>query len=254
MPTRTAAHPNGGDPMADGALARPVLIGCSHGTSDPAGRRTIRALLDAIAAARPELDVREAFVDVQQPEVAAVVAEAQTDAPAGPPVVVVPLLLSGGYHVHVDIAAAVAGGRALAAAPLGPDPRLAALLDERLTEAGARVDDAVVLAAAGSSDRRAADDVEHVARELQSQRRGPVTVGYGAGCDPSVPQAVAAARRGGAQRVVVAAYLLAPGFFHDRLQAAGADLVTAPLAPHPTLVAMALDRYAAARRSAVAGS
>ena len=95
---------------------------------------------------------------------------------------------------------------------------------------------------------------EHLARELRSLRWGPVTVGYGAGCDPSVPQAVAAARRGGAPRVAVAAYLLAPGCFHDRLQAAGADLVTAPLAPHPTLVEIALDRYEAAARSVVVGS
>ena len=50
---------------------------------------------------------------------------------------VVPLLLSVGYHVKVDIARAVKSrpGSA-AAAPLGPDPRLAKLLDQRLREAG----------------------------------------------------------------------------------------------------------------------
>uniref|UniRef100_UPI000ADFB7F4 sirohydrochlorin chelatase n=1 Tax=Cellulosimicrobium cellulans TaxID=1710 RepID=UPI000ADFB7F4 len=91
----------------------------------------------------------------------------------------------------------------------------------------------------------------------RERRPGPVSVGYGAMAKPSVADAVAAARadlagRGvpGADapeagpRVVVAAYLLAPGFFHDRLQAAGADVVTAPLAPDPRLTAIVLDRYA----------
>ena len=47
-------------------------------------------------------------------------------------------------------------------------------------------------------------------------------------------------------RVVIAAYLLAPGFFHDQLQKAGADLVTAALLPSPVLAEIALDRYDAA--------
>jgi hypothetical protein len=46
--------------------------------------------------------------------------------------------------------------------------------------------------------------------------------------------------------VVVASYLLAPGSFHRVLAESGADLVTAPLAPHPELVEIALDRYRAA--------
>jgi sirohydrochlorin ferrochelatase len=112
-----------------------------------------------------------------------------------------------------------------------------------------------VLAAAGSSDARAADAVGEVARGLRAAwPHGPVTVGYGAGCAPSVPDAVAAARAtlpapsadGAAPgRVVVAAYLLAPGFFHDRLLLAGADVVTAPLAPDDRLADVVLDRYRA---------
>lgn len=235
---------------------RPVLVGCSHGTADPAGRATIHEILAAIAEARPDLDVREAFVDVQQPEVADVVAQALEDREAGqvtgPPVVVVPLLLSGGFHVHVDIAAAVApsGGRAVAAAALGPDPLLVEVLLTRLAEAEVHDDDAVVLAAAGSSDLRAAADVERVVAELAARRTGPVTVGYGSASLPRVPEAVAAARAAGAGRVVVASYLLAPGFFHDRLQQAGADVVTAPLGPDPRLARIALERWAHALQAA----
>ena len=73
-----------------------------------------------------------------------------------------------------------------------------------------------------------------------------MTVGYGSAARPTVPDAVAAARAAGAPRVVVAAYLLAPGYFHDRLAEAGADVVTAPLAPDRRLVDVVLDRYSAA--------
>lgn len=227
-----------------------ILVGCSHGTADPDGRATILAILARMAEARPDLDVREAFVDVQQPEVADVVRHAVE---GGAPVVVVPLLLSAGYHVHVDIAAAVEpwGGRAVAARALGPDPRLVELLDERLDLAGALPDDAVVLAAAGSSDARATADVERVAAELARRRRGPVTVGYGSAAHPRVPAAVAAARAAGARRVAIASYLLAPGFFHDRLRLAGADVVSRPLGADARVVGTALDRWAEAARAAL---
>ncbi|MFF2268420.1 sirohydrochlorin chelatase [Cellulosimicrobium cellulans] len=259
------------------AGAPPVLVGCSHGTNDLTGRDVIRALLDDVRAVRPDLDVREAFVDVQQPEVADVVtsvvapgsptvggsvpdgpsadsaepgAPATTASTAPRDAVVVPLLLSGGFHVSVDVAAAVedrgpGAGRAAAATPLGPDPRLVDLLADRLAEAGLRADDAVVIAAAGSSRPGAARDVEELAAGLRGRVSGSVTVGYGAMAKPSVPDAVAAARAALAPggRVVVAAYLLAPGFFYDRVLEAGGDVVTAPLAPDARLAAIVLDRY-----------
>jgi sirohydrochlorin ferrochelatase len=166
----------------------------------------------------------------------------------------VPLLLSGGYHVHVDIARAVEGhDGAVAARPLGPDPRLAGVLRDRLLAAGADPHDpltAVVVAAAGSSDPRAVADVEHTADLLQRGWAGPVTTGYGSAAQPSVPDAVAAARRGGAERIVVAAYLLAPGHFADKLASSGADAVSAPLLPDERIAAVLLDRYDAAAAAA----
>lgn len=230
----------------------PVLVGCSHGTDSHAGRAAIRSILDGVRAARPDLDVREAFVDVQHPEIAQAVVDA-VDQP-GASAVVVPLLLSVGFHVRVDIAGAVDGAPAVAAVPLGPDERLVDVLADRLAEAGLRDDDAVVLAAAGSTDPGAAVAVEAVAAGLAARIGRTVGIGYGAGATPRVPDAVAAARASGAPRVVVAAYLLAPGFFHDRVLAAGADVVTAPLAPDDRLVAVVLDRYATATAELVAGA
>jgi len=42
---------------------------------------------------------------------------------------------------------------------------------------------------------------------------------------------------------VIATYLLAPGFFHDQLAAAGADLLAAPLGDHPLVADVAAERY-----------
>ena len=223
-------------------MTDPVLIGCSHGTNDAAGRAVVRGLLDDVRAARPGMDVREAFVDVQEPGVDDVVAGVLS---SGRRAVVVPLLLSGGYHTNVDIARAVSSGtgRAVAARPLGPDERLADLLLRRLADAGVSPDAAVVLAAAGSSDSRATDDVEALASVVRDRRPGAVEIGYGSSAAPAVPVAVESLRASGFREVAVAAYLLAPGFFHDRLKVAGADVVTAPLAPDPVLADIVLDRF-----------
>ncbi|RYV49665.1 sirohydrochlorin chelatase [Pengzhenrongella frigida] len=224
-----------------------MLLGCSHGTDSVAGRAAIRSILADVRVARPELDVRETFVDLQEPAVADAVG-AVVD--PGGVAVVVPLLLSGGFHVHVDIAASVDGRPAVATAPLGPDARLVRVLLDRLVGAGAGPGDAIVLAAAGSTDPRAAVAVEEVAAALRAAwPEGPVTVGYGSASTPRVPDAVRAARAAGAQRVVVASYLLAPGFFLDRLGEAGADVVTSPLAPDPRLADIVLDRYDAGVRA-----
>ncbi|WP_413450472.1 CbiX/SirB N-terminal domain-containing protein [Georgenia phoenicis] len=269
MTTHIAAAPA---PERSRPGSAPVLIGCSHGTNDPTGRQVVRSILDDVRAARPGLDVREAFVDVQQPEVADVVTSVVTSDRGSGGAVVVPLLLSGGYHVEVDIAAAVAdrdgpASRAVATPALGPDHRLVDLLAHRLEEAGVRPHDAVVVAAAGSSRSGAARDVEKVAAGLRKRHPGPVTVGYGAKAQPSVPDAVTAARaalagaarpeqRDGdaaAPRVVVAAYLLAPGYFYDRVLEAGANVVTAPLGADPRLTSIVLDRYDAAAAALAAG-
>jgi sirohydrochlorin ferrochelatase len=239
-------------------MNKPIMVACAHGTSSLQGAAEVNALRAAITTLRPGLDVREAYVDVQQPDLVDVVA----GLPEGAGAVVVPLLLSVGYHVKVDIARAVKSRpETLAAAPLGPDPRLAALLDQRLREAGVTDRDSIVLAAAGSSNPNAAVSVEELAGQLRELRRNRIVAAYGASAKPSVPDAVAMLReeaKGGAGagesagavdlggRVVIASYLLAPGFFHDQLAKAGADLVTAPLLPSAVLAEIALERFDAA--------
>jgi sirohydrochlorin ferrochelatase len=124
-----------------------------------------------------------------------------------------------------------------------------AVLHDRLVQAGAdpaSPSTAVVVAAAGSSDARSVADVEATAALLQRSWAGAVTTGYGSAAQPTVADAVVAARDAGADRVVVAAYLLAPGHFHDKLAGAVADLTTAPMLPDDRIAAVLLDRYDAA--------
>ena len=224
-----------------------ILVACAHGTSNAEGKAAILEVVEQIRAARPGLTVLDAYVDVHGPELPEVVA----GLPEGARAVVVPLLLSVGYHVKVDIAKAVKSRPGtLAAGPLGPDERLAGLLAERLREAGLEAEDAVVLAAAGSSNPRAAVDVERLADMLRHLVPNRILPGYGASATPSVPDAVTELRDEEEGRVVVASYLLAPGYFHDQLAKAGADAVAAPLLPSPVIAELALDRYDAALAAA----
>ncbi len=222
----------------------PVLVATAHGTGSATGRGAVGALVAAVARRRPDLVVRAAFVDVQPPTPTRVLEQIDEQ-----PSRLVPLLLSAGYHVFVDLTvAAKASPSATLVAALGPDPRLAALLHERLLEAGLRDDDVVVMAAAGSSQASAVADCEQVARDLGELIDRPVTTAYLSAAHPRLDAAVAAAREAGPQRVVVATYLLAPGFFADLAGRSGADVVTAPLlrahaAPPDALVDIVLDRY-----------
>ena len=228
-----------------GTRTRPVLLACSHGTSSSAGQLAVAGLVLAVAARRPDLDVRSSFVDVQEPDVPSTLASIGSRA-----VNVVPLLLSAGYHVHVDLAEAAADAHDAAVRPaLGPDLRLAGQLVRRLDEAGVQPSDAVVLAAAGSSDRRAVEHCEAMGRMLAELLGRDVTVGYISAVEPALGDAVETARRTApGRRVAVATYLLAPGYFADLAAASGADVVSAPLlladepAP-PELAELVLDRF-----------
>jgi sirohydrochlorin ferrochelatase len=233
------------NPVQD-RVREPVLVACSHGTRSEQGRTVVEALRAAVRGARPGLRVAAAHVDVQEPELGAVVDALVAD---GERCVVVPLLLSSGYHVRVDIAQALrdTGGRAVAAPALGPDEVITAALVDRLEEAlGTPVEEfagEIVLAAAGSSDARAAADVEAAVASLSARTGRPVTSGFLSAQEPTVADAVAAARARGAGAVAVAGYLLAPGVFSARLAAAGADVVAEPLGVHPALVELVLSRY-----------
>ena len=216
------------------------LVAVAHGTADPAGIRVVHDLVREMAAQRPDLPISLGFVDLLTPALPSLVRRITSDTDDA---VVVPLLLSAGYHVYVDVAAEARRypGRVRAAGALGPDPVLAEILADRLGDLN-RIDH-VVLAAAGSSDPRALLDCEETAALLGRRIDRPVTVGYLSGAGDRLPAVLA--RTPG--RVAVANYLLAPGFFNSLVHRHARGHRTAdPLGADPRLATLALQRHAAA--------
>ncbi|MGW0175468.1 sirohydrochlorin chelatase [Rhodococcus sp. NPDC003322] len=219
---------------------RPALVLVAHGTRSTRGVDLVAALAEEVSASVGI--TRVAFVDVLGPSPAEVLRD------LGGPAVVVPAFLASGYHVHSDVPREVteSGHPAAHVTPaLGPDPVLALVLRERLRETGWRRGDAVVLAAAGSSDPRALADVQRAAAMLAELTGDRVEIGYAATAQPRVPDVVRRVREASGRRVFVASYLLAHGLFHTRLGEAGADGVAEPLGVHPALVRLLVARYRA---------
>ena len=198
--------------------------------------------MSEVRRVRPELDVRLAFVDVAEPFLADVVAAVDA------PLIVVPVLLSRGYHVRVDIPQALAGRPDAAAAPaLGPDRAVSRALAERLEAArspGVGPGGLIVLVATGSSDPDAAADLAIAAADLAALVHTPVHAAVMSG--PGVPFAEAVSGHD-AVTVDVVPYLLAEGVFYDRLltesRALGVATVGGPIGAHPALVELILARY-----------
>jgi sirohydrochlorin ferrochelatase len=230
--------------MASFTRSRPPLVAVAHGSRDPRALPVVRALLDRVRAARPGLDVRLGHIELDEPLLG------DTLAGLRGPAVLVPLLLSRGYHVRQDIPAALTAApwvHGTVAAPLGPHPLLAEALHDRLLAAGwARTPGSgVVLAAAGSRDPAAARDTARTARLLAARLGVPVLPGYASAATPTVPDAVSAlAARGCARaRIAVASYFTAPGRFATQSAAASPRLAATPLGPHPAMTRLILHRY-----------
>ncbi|MEO3870854.1 CbiX/SirB N-terminal domain-containing protein [Nonomuraea sp. B12E4] len=234
----TLPHPaTPGAPIPGGS---PTLLLAAHGTRSGAGERTLAALAEAAAAARPGCRVELGYLEISSPLLSAVLPAVRG------PVVVVPLLLAGGFHAHVDLPAVVAEHRpdAVVARWLGPHRLLTSALARRLAGAGLRATDAVLLGAAGSADPAALADVRAAAHRLAVRLARPVTAAFAASGTPSLPEAMERlASTPAAPRVAIASYVLAPGHFHDRLATAGAGLVSDPLGADPDVAALIWHRY-----------
>ncbi|KQZ75498.1 sirohydrochlorin chelatase [Nocardioides sp. Root151] len=228
-----------------GPAAGPSLVTVAHGTRMSAGNRIAVAIT---AQARRRLDVAAtaSYVELCQPHFADVMTSAQG------PTVVVPLLLSSGFHTRVDLPGAVTRSAypVRLAGPLGPHPLLAEVMVRRLLGAGARPDDPVVMAAAGSNDPAALVDLAEMTRLLRRRWDGPVHLATVGGRGRRVHDTVAAARAGG--RVAVVPYLLAPGHFlgqvRRRAASAGATVVADVIGADPLVAELVVRRYLACTR------
>ena len=238
-------------------MAAPALVALAHGSRDPRSARTIKTLVDTVRAMRPDLRVEAAFLELSRPGINAVVdrlVKAGHDE-----IVVIPLLLTHAYHAKVDVPEVVAAAQAThtqlqvrASAILGTEPCFLEVLDLRMREAlrGARVRelDALVLAAAGSSDPLANQAVARLGRLWGAHHKLPVTAAFASSSPPATGEAVRAFRGQGRRHIAVASLFLAPGFLPDRAAElaieAGAVAVSDPLGAHPELARTILARYA----------
>lgn len=221
------------------------LVTVAHGTRQVAGNAIAREITEAAGAAlgRPAVC---SYVELCDPLFADVVA-ASTE-----PTLVVPLLLSTGFHVRHDLPemAGDAGGPLVLGRQLGPHRLLAEVQVARLLAAGAVPGTRAVLVAAGSSDPLATRDLTRAAELLAARWGGPVGVAT-----------LSALGRRPAEVVqpgdVVSPYLLSPGLFATRLRAesleAGAAVVADVMGAHALVVELVVQRataLAAARRAA----
>jgi sirohydrochlorin ferrochelatase len=238
-------------------MAAPALVALAHGSRDRRSAATVKALVSEVRAMRPDLKVEAAFLELSKPDFHTVVdrlVKAGHDE-----IVVVPLLLTDAYHAKVDVPSAVVEAsarhprvRIQASTILGLEPTFLEVLDERLREAlkdaRCRELDALVLAAAGSSDPLANQAVARLARLWGTHHRLPVTAAYASSSPPATGEAVRAFRAEGRRHIAVASLFLAPGFLPDRAAElaveAGAVAVSEPLGAHPVLARAILARYA----------
>ncbi|MEU0504192.1 sirohydrochlorin chelatase [Nocardia sp. NPDC005998] len=245
---------------------RPVLIAVAHGSRDPRSAETMSAVVADIAAARPDLDVRLAFLDLNAPSVEqvvdAVAAQRYTHA------VVTPLLLGNAFHARVDLPGMLAAARTrhpqlrlTQAGVLGPDPQLIEALRDRVLGAMVERDTdripgrqafgrndriGIAVAAVGSSSPAANAHTAGVARRLAALTGWRTEICF-ATTEPTVTQAISRLHARGAERVLIAPWFLAPGLLTDRLIAAATELVHADIiGPHPALTDVVWDRYDAA--------
>jgi sirohydrochlorin ferrochelatase len=216
----------------------PTLIAVAHGTQDPNGLAEIRRLINIVRTKRPDLAIEMCWLDGAAPTLAALLPTVNG------PAVVVPILLSTGYHVKADIPAIVGDRPDTAISPpLGPDPRISRVVYLRLIQARTegQGDDGVVLIAAGSSDPDARAELTEVARQVERWNHFPVSIGQLTDPDPF-------AQAGPVDQV--ANYLLAPGYFNDKLHLlANAEVIADPIGAHPLVADVIIDHYDAAAQS-----
>ncbi|QBR91416.1 sirohydrochlorin chelatase [Nocardioides euryhalodurans] len=238
-------------------MTAPALVALAHGSRDPRSAETIAALVDEVKGMRPDLTIEKAFLELSRPSFQTVVDRLVRK--GHDEIVVVPLLLTEAYHAKVDVPRAVAeatarheGLRITTTDVLGLEPRLLEILDLRMREAlkqsRVRELDALVLAAAGSSDAMANQAVARLARLWGTRHKLPVTAAFASAAPPATGEAVRAFRGEGRRHIAVASLFLAPGFLPDRARElaleAGAVAVSDPLGAHPELARTVLARYA----------
>ncbi|MFF5118518.1 sirohydrochlorin chelatase [Dactylosporangium aurantiacum] len=230
----------------------------AHGSADPRAAASTRALARAVAAQRPGLDVRTAYLDHAGPRPDAVLHDMQRLGHRS--AVVVPLLLTSAFHGRVDLPAVIARAyadgltmRVVTTDVLGPvggvvHPLLVAGLRRQLP---AVAPDGVVMVAAGTRDDLARRTVDLAAAALGQQLGLPCRAAFASGSPVTGAVAVAALRAQGCARVAIASYFLATGRLHEAAVASAVSAGALAPAAEPLGRALDLARLVVARVAAV---
>lgn len=226
-----------------------TLVLTAHGSRDPRSGANARALADRLQSMRPDLDVRPAFLELNEPNFTDVLSELPDSRRA----VVAPLLLASAYHARLDIPKQIAdaGAHGIRQADvLGEDGRLVSVLRDRLAEldVSPRDDDlGVVVVAIGSSNTAANARTARVAARLGVGTNWVgATMAFATRPEASVAHAANRLRSRGARRLVIAPWFLAPGLITDgvsKFAAENAIPMAAPLGAHRLVAETVLDRY-----------
>lgn len=238
-------------------MTAPALVALAHGSRDPRSAQTIQALVGEVRKMRPDLRIEAAFLGLSKPSFPTVVDKLVR---AGyDEIVVVPLLLTEAFHAKVDVPAAIAAMetrhenlKVRASGILGLEAIFLEVLDRRLRaalkDARVRELDALVLAAAGSSDALANQAVTRLARLWGTRHKLPTVAAFASAAPPATGEAVRQFRAEGRRHIAVGSMFLAPGTLPDRAAElaleAGAVAVSEPLGADTEVARTILARYA----------
>ncbi len=212
---------------------------------------TVRTLIERVRELRPHLSVRLGHIELNEPLLADALASLDAEGAANS-AVLVPLLLSRGYHVKRDIPRPRPPHRDCGPSPpRSPHPLLVETLYERLVDQAGGPGRATRPGAPSGwpcSPPRA-----RATRSRSSTPAAPPSCwpnasacpssAYASAAAPTVAAAVRALAARGRHRIAVASYFTAPGRFATECAAAAPWIATAPLGTHAAMARLILHRY-----------
>ncbi|MBI2001153.1 MAG: sirohydrochlorin chelatase [candidate division NC10 bacterium] len=245
-------------------MAEAVLL-VGHGSREAEGNAQFEAFVERVRPAFPGRVTRHCYIELATPGIPEGIDQCVAQGAAR--VVVLPVILFSSGHAKLEIPYEIdeAQGRHPGvdfryARPLGVDPRILAILDERLAEAavrmppGDRAETAVLLVGRGSSDPDANGDLFKIARMLWEGRGfGWVETCFIGIAKPDYPTGIWRCVTLGARRVIVVPYMLFTGVLVKRMEAQlegfrrdfqGIPMVLAgTLGGHPKLIEILVERH-----------
>lgn len=240
-------------------MTAPSLILLGTGGSDPRVAQVSHELRAMLTAMRPELDVAVAFLDQGYPRCLQVAGKLARRGVSE--IVVVPLHLTDVQPRQPATTALIAQIRAahpklrvIAAAPIGPEPQLLSVIDQRLRDAlrARRVDqlDGLVLATEPTTDVRSSSLLARRARQWSTRHKLPCLVATVDGTGPSVAEAIRTLRAQGRRHIAVGSWFLtADAGYEEQAVLAGAARAVAvadPIGPTSEVATIVLSRYVVA--------